>query len=219
MTVTRRSVLFLIGVAALAASYLPARAQTNQQPPRAAHIEKYSATTVNLKRGDGEPLSIRVSRWSTDTEREHITKLLVDKGKGGDEEMQYPLGVAPTLGYIWTSEATGYSLRYAVRLRTPDGGERIILATDRRLGALSREPWQASRADVPEYEYTLLELRLNGRGIGEGKMSLGAKVGVDQTAMTMALEDYAAAPVLLKDVKRVGPGSALPSTRPATSKK
>jgi len=36
-------------------------------------------------------------------------------------------------GYSWSSEVAGYSVRYAVRLAAQDGGERIILITDRRL--------------------------------------------------------------------------------------
>ena len=38
---------------------------------------------------------------------------------------------APTAGVLWTSENVGYSIKYAYRLPQPDGGERIILATDR----------------------------------------------------------------------------------------
>ena len=48
---------------------------------------------------------------------------------------------APTLGYIWTNDVTGYSIKYAYHASMPDGSERIILATDRRLGAYS-PAWQ-----------------------------------------------------------------------------
>jgi len=41
---------------------------------------------------------------------------------------------APTAGILWTSENVGYSIKYAYRVPQPDGGERIILATDRRVG-------------------------------------------------------------------------------------
>ena len=49
--------------------------------------------------------------------------------------MTAAIGRGPTLGYIWTNEVTGYSIKYAYHAPLPDGGERIILATDRRLGA------------------------------------------------------------------------------------
>src|SRR4029453_16337947 len=45
------------------------------------------------------------------------------------------IGKAPTIGYVWTSGITGYSIKYAYHAPLPDGGERIILATDPRLGA------------------------------------------------------------------------------------
>jgi hypothetical protein len=181
-----------------------------------AQIEKYTATTVNMNPGAGESLSIRVSRWSTDAERERLTGLFAEKGNA---ELQAALAAAPTLGYIWTGETLGYSVRYAFRLPTPDGAERIILATDHRLGAWSREPWKASGADAPGYEFTVLELRVNRRGTGEGKISLGATVAVDRESKTIALENYNAAPILLKDVKREGPLSVQSVAPPSTGRK
>ena len=51
--------------------------------------------------------------------------------------------------------------------------------------------------------FTLIELRLNKQGRGEGKMSLAAMVSADSAAQTVALEDYAGAPVLIEKVSRV----------------
>jgi hypothetical protein len=115
------------------------------------------------------------------------------------------LGQVPTLGYLWSSEVAGYSLHYAVRLPEPDGGERIILITDRRLGA-DNDLWKptgdgASGEPAPKYEFTLIELRLNAKGEGEGKISLPGKVGVDGTAKTIMLENYKVVPVVLKNVR------------------
>ena len=105
-------------------------------------VENFTATTVNVT-GAPDPLKIDLLRWSTDEEREQVFTAL--SGKGENEFMSV-LAKQPTLGYIWTGETLGYSVRYAYRLPTPDGGERIILATDHRLGAWSREPWKASAA-------------------------------------------------------------------------
>ena len=216
ITIIRQTRAYVVGLAILATASVPAHAQTNRPPTPAPQIEKYAATTVNMNPGAGEPLSIRVSRWSTDAERERLTGLFAEKG---EKELQTALAAAPTLGYIWTSETLGYSVRYAYRLPTPDGGERIILATDHRLGAWSPEAWKASAADAPDYGFTVLELRLTRRGTGEGKISLGAKVAVDQASKTIALENYDAAPILLKDVKREGPGAVQSSARPGKSQK
>jgi len=43
---------------------------------------------------------------------------------------------------------------------------------------------------------------VNAKGEGEGKISLTAKVNADTASKTFALENYAAAPVVLKNLKR-----------------
>lgn len=107
----------------------------------------------------------------------------------------------PVLGYLWTSEVTGYAIRFAYKLPLPDGGQRIILATDRRLGA-SNGSWKPVGGATPtEYEFTVMELRLNPKGDGEGKASLTGKVTVDATAKSIALEGYDTLPVVFKAFK------------------
>ena len=110
-------------------------------------------------------------------------------------------GRAPTLGYLWSSESTGYALRYAVRLAQPDG-ERITLITSRRLGAWNNLWKPVGTAAATDYEFSVIELHLNAKGEGEGKASLTGKVAVDSAAKAIALENYSALPVVLKGVKR-----------------
>jgi hypothetical protein len=109
---------------------------------------------------------------------------------------------APTLGYIWTNEVTGYSIKYAYRAPLADGGERIVLATDRRLGGYTAGWKPVSKAALTDYEFTVVEMQLDAKGAGEAKTSLTSKVVVDAEAKTLALDDYAAAPVILQNVKR-----------------
>ncbi|HLK50994.1 MAG TPA: hypothetical protein VKT49_22790 [Bryobacteraceae bacterium] len=113
------------------------------------------------------------------------------------------LDKVPTVGYLWSSEVAGYALRYAVRLPQANGGERIVLITDRRLGAFndSWKPADTVEATIPKYEFSLIELRLNAKGEGEGKASLTGKVTADTAAKTLALENYDAAPVVFKNVR------------------
>ena len=112
------------------------------------------------------------------------------------------IGRAPTLGYIWTKDVTGYSIKYAYHTALPDGSERIILATDRRLGAYS-QAWKPLGAEAPaNYDFTLVEIRLGAAGASEGKSSLTAKVITDTAAATIALENYAAAPATLQKVEK-----------------
>jgi hypothetical protein len=140
------------------------------------------------------------------------------------------LDKAPTLGYVWSSsEISGYTVRYAVRLPQPDGSERIILITDRRLGD-SNDSWNPTapiaatkdagakdaaaktdptktdptKTDAPaaKYEFSIIELHLNAKGTGEGKVSLNDKIAVDSTAKVVGLANYSDLPVVLKDVQR-----------------
>jgi hypothetical protein len=112
------------------------------------------------------------------------------------------IGRAPTLGYIWTNDITGYAIKYAYHARLSNGGERIILATDRRLGAYSPAWKPVAAAPVTDYQFTLIEIRLDSRGAGEGTTSLTTKVIVDDQARTVALDNYAATPAIFQNVKR-----------------
>jgi hypothetical protein len=133
-------------------------------------------------------------------------------GRGGAPEPAVPqtpeaalvaaLEKAPTLGYLWSSEAAGYAFHYAVRLPQTDGSERIILISDRRLGAWNNLWKPAGSATANNYEFSVIELRLNAKGEGEGKTSLTGKVVVDSAAKTLTLDNYASLPVVLKGVKR-----------------
>lgn len=108
----------------------------------------------------------------------------------------------PTVGMLWTSEIVGYSIKYAYRLPQPDGSERIILATERRVGAWSNL-WKPLGGITPwETGFSIIELHLNAKGDGEGKGVLTGKIGVDAQAKTLDLDDYGTLPVILKSVKR-----------------
>jgi hypothetical protein len=113
------------------------------------------------------------------------------------------LGNAPTVGYLWSAfEVSGYALRYAVRLPAQDGGERIVLITDRRLGAFNNL-WKPTGTGTPaNYDFSLIELHLNAKGPGEGRVSLTGKIKADDVSKTFALENYADLPVTLKNVTK-----------------
>ena len=97
-------------------------------------------------------------------------------------------------------------VRWTWRVQTlPNGGERVIVVTDRPLGSWSRTAWRtATTPPSKEAQLTLIEMRLNRQGRGEGKISLGSKIAADGD--TLALENYAGAPVLLKGAMRVNDG-------------
>ena len=118
------------------------------------------------------------------------------------QSLQASLQKSPTMGLIWTSETVGYAIRYAYKVPQPDGSERIILITDRRLGAWNDFWKPAGNATPTDYPFSIIELRIPASGLGEGKASLASKITVENVTKSLALEDYAAMPVILKGVKK-----------------
>jgi len=186
----------------------PATPQPQKQATQGPlKFENFTATTTNMAVGNAETIRINVSNWTAAAEREKLLGILQQKG---EEQLLDALKAAPSSGYIWTSESLGYSVRYAHKTMLPNGGERIIVATDRPLGAWSRTAWRAAASkgakDAKEPQLTLIEIRLNRQGRGEGKMSLTGKVVAEADGNTLALDNYASAPVLLKGAMRVKEG-------------
>ena len=113
------------------------------------------------------------------------------------ERLTTAIKAAPTFGFIWGEGPTGYSIKYAWRAASPDGLERIVLVTDRRLGA-HEASWPKGSGPAADADFTVIEMRIDGKGIGVAKASLLSAVVVDADAKTLALDGYAAAPALLK---------------------
>lgn len=105
------------------------------------------------------------------------------------------------MGYFWTSEVGGYLIRYAYQVPQSDGSTRIILLTDKRLGA-AKGNWRAAAPGTPNtYGFTLIDLRLPAKGPGSGKASVTGTIAVDAATKTLILDSYDVLPVTLQDVK------------------
>src|SRR3989454_7203199 len=115
-------------------------------------------------------------------------------------EFTAALGKAPTVGYVWTDEVVGYSIKYAHRISLPGGGERIIVGIDRRLGA-GTAGWKPTTGTPTDYDFTVIEIHVDSKGLGEAKASLTTKVVLDNETKTLALDGYAATPAIFQSVK------------------
>ena len=114
--------------------------------------------------------------------------------------LEKALNETTTVGYLWSSEIAGYALRYAGKIDNPDGSHRIILITQRRLGEANTR-WKPTFEGAPnDYEFSVIELRLNAKDEGEGRVSLLGKVAPDVSAKIVTLENYGALPAVLRDV-------------------
>jgi hypothetical protein len=157
--------------------------------------ERFTAMAVNMERGGSATIEIVVNRWSTNAEREKLMSVLMDKGP---DKLLDVLQSMPRVGYFRNLQSIGYDIHYSAKTNLPDGGERVVLATDRRIGF-----WEASnRPRSIDYPFTVIELHLNGDGEGEGKMSVATKITADKENQIITLENYGTQPVLLQSVKR-----------------
>jgi hypothetical protein len=110
------------------------------------------------------------------------------------------LNESTTVGYLWSSEMAGYALRYAGKIDSPDGSQRIILITQRRLGAVNQRWNNTFPGAANTNEFSVIEVRLNAKGEGEGKVSLTGKVAPDGPAKIVTLENYDAVPPVFRNV-------------------
>ena len=200
-----RTVAVLVALVATIAMVSAQGARTGDRPV----TETFTATTTNMEPA-GESLKFSVLRWSSEQDRREVLSMLTpEEAESEDAESAEPqaLQELPSVGYLWPGgSGVGYSLKYAYRLTTPDGEERITFVTGRPLGAFAREPWRAvDEPNLPVKGYTVIELRLDADGNGEGKMSLAADVVFDTEAGTVALDNYDTTPVLLEAVQREPP--------------
>lgn len=179
------------GLAAASTSTLTL-AQTKGTP------ERFTALAVNMSnvgRSGANTIEIAVDRWSTDAERDRLLTTLMERGA---DKLLDVLREMRRVGYIRSPNSLGYDLHYARRTPLPDGGERVVLATDRPVGF-----WEAvNQPRSLDYPFTIIELHLNADGEGEGKLSIATKIVADKDSKTVVLEDYANQPVRLTSVKR-----------------
>ena len=175
--------------AAAALVALAVSAQTMGSP------ERFTAAAINMNRGAAGNIEIVVNRWSSDADRDRLMSALLDKGPDKLLDVQQEM---PRMGYFRTPDSIGWDIHFARHMATAEGGERVTLVTDRRIGF-----WEAAnQARTLDYPFTVIELRLNRYGEGEGKMSLATKIVPDKEHNTVTLENWDVQPVQLTKVTR-----------------
>jgi hypothetical protein len=185
----RRASLMAVAFTCAAALSLSLHAQTMGTP------ERYTANAINMNRGAAGTIEIVVNRWSTDAQRDRLMSVMMNKGP---EKLLDALQDMPRMGYIKTPDRIGWDLHFARKMPGQDGGERVVLVTDRRIGF-----WEArNQPRSIDYPFTVIELRLNRDGEGEGKMSVATKIIPDKENNIVTLENYDIQPVLLTNIRR-----------------
>lgn len=158
---------------------------------------RLAASAVNLSgvgRAGTEQLQIVIRNWSTDATREKLVETLADKGS--DRLLRALQSIKPSVGYIRTTTSLGWNIQFAQEYPLPEGGRRIVFATDRPISFLeaARQPRSA------DYEFMLCEIRLDRDGNGEGKLATMAKISYDKAKKSIEIENYGIEPVRLTQV-------------------
>jgi hypothetical protein len=157
--------------------------------------ERYSATAININNGRAGNIDITVNRWSTDKQRDALMAVAMQKGP---EKLLDALQDMPVMGHFGAPGTLSWDIHFARKMPLPDGGERVVLITDRRISF-----WEAANQPRSiDYPFTFIDIRLNRDGQGEGKMSLATKVIYDKKDNMISLEDFQNSPVLLTNIKR-----------------
>jgi hypothetical protein len=179
-----------IALAPIVLAPIVARAQTLGAP------EHFTAAAFNMNRGAAGMIDIQVDRWSTDAQRDKLINALVEKGA---DKLLDTLQDMPVVGHFNAPGRLGIDIRFSRRTPGEDGGERIVLVTDRRIGFLEA----ANQPRSIDYPFTVIELNLKRDGEGEGRMSIATKVILDKKKNMITLENFDLQPVLLTQVARV----------------
>jgi hypothetical protein len=185
----RSLVTFAAALASAALLSLAVSAQTTGTP------ERYTASAMNINNGAAGNIDITVERWSTDKQRDALMAVMLQKGP---EKLLDALQDMPRMGHFGAPGNLSWDIHFARKVPLPDGGERVVLITDRRIGF-----WEAANQPRSiDYPFTVIELRLNKDGEGEGKMSIATKIIADKEHNMISLENYDTQPVRLTNVRR-----------------
>lgn len=189
MSSTLRSLMpALACVLALAA---PAAAATTP-------VASYHAVAVNMSdvgtRGV-DSLEITVERWTTDEEFAVLRDALLEKGS--DALLSALQKTRPRVGYIRRADGgLGWHLYYARKEALPEGGYRVVIATDRPMSFWER----TNNPRSADYELLIAEMRVDKDGKGQGQLMPMARVSFDDKSNELEIEGYASQPVRLTQV-------------------
>ncbi len=162
---------------------------------RAAQRFTFTIPTAGPQATSDQHLELMITRWSTDAERQDVLTALKE---GGPKGLTRAIGRSKAVGYIHWPGNIEYTLRYAWRVPRPDGGVDLVLATDTPVS----EWWNRPHASVgPADEGTVIEVRVDKDGRGEGKLASADKVTEPAAAKTFVLSDYDKMPAVLTDVR------------------
>ena len=187
-----------VSVALAAALVVPLVASTASAKEQ--EILRLRAFAINMNNGARTgTIDIVIERWSTPEETASLKATLVEKGD--DKLLSALQKVKPRCGFARTSNSLGWDIYFARETPLPDGGRKIILATDRPVGM-----WESRNSGRSmDYRFSLAEIRLPATGKGQGKAIPRAKLTFNPKTNTMEIENWENEPVRLNEITVIEP--------------
>jgi hypothetical protein len=162
-------------------------------------VEQLTAFAVDMSNMAGRTrtgtVDLIIDRWSTDAERDRLVGALRE---GGSDALLKALQKADDVGRIRSTGSVGYPIRFAREISMSTGGRRIILATDRPISFFEL----ANQPRTTDYPFLIVDIRMDAKGEGEGKLLPLAKVTMNEDHV-IEVENYASEPVRLSSVRKV----------------
>lgn len=147
---------------------------------------------------DADRLTLTLNRWSTDAERDEMLRVMKESGT---EDLLTAFRDTAAVGYLRWPGGLEYSVRYARRTERADRGSDVVLVVERPLWVW----WDVPGAEQPESadkaRFTVVQLRLDAKGRGEGRISSSTTVASD-ASQGVLVPDFANRPALLLDVQQ-----------------
>jgi hypothetical protein len=166
-------------------------------------ITAWAVNMSNIGTGATAMVDFTIERWTEPEERAQLIATMLEQGQ---DALLRALQKMPSHGRMrfpsWEgpdpfNARLGWDIRYTAQQAQPDGGRRIVMALDRYITF-----WEArERPRTIDYPFTVIEMRVNKDGEGEGKLSIATKINFDKKENIIELETYASEPVRLQNVK------------------
>src|SRR5262245_3009512 len=183
-----------IGLTLAAALALPPSSSAQEGGKTVLSLRGFGLNFTGVGKGRSGDLEIGIERWSSDAERDRLKKALADGGVAG---LTGALpGVTPRVGYVRGQAGGSVDLKFAREVALPDGGRRIVLATDRITA-----PKDGANPRADTHEFLAVEIRLDKSGKGEGRTAGPDRLRYNKEADTLEIDRYGSEPVWIKELR------------------
>jgi hypothetical protein len=189
-----------VALALVFVAALPARTQNAER----LRISGWALSFGTVATGANHTIEITIDNWSTTATRDRLLGVFLEKKQEGlrrELEDMPEVGRWRFPGYMGPDPSNiyrlGTPLRYAMNHPGEDGGRRIVIMTDR---VMSFQEVRNQPRTV-DYPFTLIEMRFNKAGKGEGRMAMYTQLHFNKKKNTLEIENYSSEPVRLNELQ------------------